>query len=124
MLRATATKEFHKREVKCRISLTTWAEDAPKVHFRYRYPHADAETLREWSATATGRLGGPQTLRRWMELFEVFQAALDALVEEISGSVSMGQVEAYERENEGTHPMFEVNHRPKRKRLNAETEDA
>jgi len=116
-VRATAIGQYGRQEVRCRIEIQTWSDSQPSVHFARRSPDADVETMRSWSAVATGQLAGPQGLREWMQLFTVFQAAVEALVEEISGSVSSGQISAYESRCEGPHPIFSVEHRPERKSL-------
>ena len=108
-LRATAVRRFGRRQVRCRIDLDTWTDNDPRVSFWYRYPNHE-----RWSSVATGSLGSPTHLRDWMELFEVFGEALDALVEEIDGPVSGGQIKVFENRTDETHPVFEVVHRPRR----------
>ena len=90
-LRVTATRRFGKREVRCRIRDTTWSPEGAKISFGYRYPDSNSTVGARRTPTA-GHVPGPKRLQRWKELFAVFEAAL----------------EAYERANEGAHPIFEI----------------
>lgn len=117
-LRVTATVATAKREYRCRLSLTVWSTSPPSVHFARRVPDSDASILRDWSSQATGRLSGPQDMRAWYHYFRAFEAALDALTEEIGDSaVSDGQRRAFEGQHDDPHPVFEVNNVPQRKRV-------
>jgi hypothetical protein len=106
-LRATATQRFGKREVRCQIRHKTWSPEGAKISFGYRYPDSNSTVGARWTPTA-GPVSGPKRLQRWKELFAVFEAALEAYVAEIAGPVSDGQIEPYERANEGAHPIFEI----------------
>ena len=51
-------------------------DSKPSVHFSKCYPNSSASVMQNWTSMATGRLGGPQKLVPWEQMFTVFNAAL------------------------------------------------